>query len=90
MITILLVLSCGLVATMLIVATASAYRIIVETRLKERILTNEDNVVKKEVSAEDELKQRLQQIRTERFSLIKQPSRQGDAWSHKETITTKK
>ena len=74
----------------LILATAHAYRIIVETRLKERILTNEDHAAKKEVSAEDELKQRLQEIRSERFSLIKPGASAGMSWSHKETITTKK
>lgn len=90
MITIFIIFTCGVVIAGLILAIAHAYRIIVETRLKERILTNENNVVKKEISAEDELKQRLQQIRSERFSLIKQPPHQGDAWSYKETITTKK
>lgn len=82
---VLTILSCGLVATMLIVAIASSYRIIVETRLKEKILSNEQLQQKKEISVEDNLRKQLEKIREERYSLIR-PDTAG-AWSQK--ITTK-
>lgn len=82
------IIASGFCIALLIVAIAYAYRIVVETRIKERILTKEEiKYEQKEISPEDDLKQRLDQIRSERFSLIKRTVPQ--AYSYKETIKTK-